>query len=436
MASFNPETNPQFKKAFELVSNTSKNVLITGRAGTGKSTFLRHLKENLEKNFAILAPTGISAVNVGGQTIHSFFGFRPDITLERVSRLDPTPSKRKLYESLETLIIDEVSMVRADLFDCVERFLKIWGPWPGKPFGGIQILLIGDLYQLPPVVKYKEKDIFFAIYETPYFFSSKAFKENSFEHIEFEKVYRQKDQKFLEILNKIRTGTIDDETLKVLNGRVIPDFKPSEENIYVYLTTTNAKADSLNEGELQKLKGQIYEFQATMLGKIEGDELPAPPLLKIKEGAQIMLVSNDPNGRWVNGDVGRVLSIYPERATVVVKLNRGDVVEVTPNTWEIYEYYYNEQKKEIDVRVIGTYVQIPMKLAWAITIHKSQGLTFERIIVDLEKGTFAHGQLYVALSRCTSLEGIVLTRPVKKDDIKLDRVVVKFLTELQCRKAE
>lgn len=429
------EFNPQFKKAWELVANSHQNLLITGRAGTGKSTFLRYLIKKLSKSMVVLAPTGVAALNVRGQTIHSFFGFKPDITLDKVYRLQPNEDLREVYKHLNTLIIDEISMVRADLFDCIEAFLRRWGPSPKKPFGGVQMVLIGDLYQLPPVVTSKEKEIFNHLYETPYFFSSKAFKETPFEFIEFEKVYRQTDLTFIEILNQIRNGMLKDETLEILNQRVIPNFEPEEDEVYVYLTTTNAKAEQINLTRLERLPGKSFEFCGKIHGKIETEDLPAPLELKIKEGAQVMLVANDPQGRWVNGDIGRVVYIDPEEQLIEVDLQRGYLVEVTPFKWDIYEHYFDKTSSKIEVRSVGHFVQFPLKLAWAITIHKSQGLTFKNLVIDLERGTFAHGQLYVALSRGISLDGIVLTKPVKKSHIKLDKKVVKFLTNFQYIKA-
>lgn len=426
--------NPEFQRAWELAQG-SKNLLITGRAGTGKSTFLRFLRDNLSKNKAILAPTGVAAINIGGQTIHSFFRFRPDITLEKIRQIHLTKEDLELYKGLETLIIDEISMVRADLFDCMEAFLRKWGPRKGKPFGGVQLILIGDLYQLPPVVTHREKEIFHYLYKTPYFYSAWSFREEDFEFIEFEQIYRQRSSKFIEILNKIRNGSADEEILSLLNQRVIPDFSPEKQEFYVYLTTTNAKAERINLEKLKKLKGRLYEFQGELKGDLDLSDLPAPYKLQVKKEAQIMLLNNDPNGEWVNGDMGKIVEIDPEEALIRVLLARGNLVEVSPFRWQVFEHYFDKSEGTIKTRSIGSFTQFPLKLAWAITIHKSQGLTFDKVIIDLERGTFAHGQLYVALSRCTSLEGLVLLRPVKRGDIKLDKRIVKFLTQLQYKKA-
>lgn len=427
----NLDFNPEFEKAWDIISKTSKNLLITGRAGTGKSTFLRFVRDNLSKNMAVVAPTGVAALNIQGQTLHSFFGFKPDITLEKVKKLKPNDEYINLYKHLQTLIIDEISMVRADLFDCVEAFLRKWGPKKGQPFGGVQIILIGDLYQLPPVVTSKELEIFKYLYDTPFFFSAKSFQENSFEFVEFEKIYRQKDEKFIEILNRIRNGTADEEVLSFLNERVIPHFEPPQDEFYITLTTTNARAEEINLSKLEDIKGSLYEFEGSLKGRIEEDDLPAPLILKIKESAQVMLLNNDPEGNWVNGDVGKVIEILPGEEIIVVELRRGKIVEVTPFKWDVYEHYFDKNEGLVKTKTMGSFVQFPLKLAWAITIHKSQGLTFERVIIDLERGTFAHGQLYVALSRGTSLDGIILKRPVKKGHIRLDRGVIKFLTNFQ-----
>jgi len=428
--------NPEFERAWQIISETSKNLLITGRAGTGKSTFLRFVRDHLVKELAVVAPTGVAALNIQGQTLHSFFGFRPDITLEKVAKLKPHEEARELYAHLQTLIIDEISMVRADLFDCVEAFLRRWGPRRGSPFGGVQMVLIGDLYQLPPVVTSKERDYLQYLYETPYFFSSRAFQETPFEFVEFERVYRQKDPLFLACLNKIRNNTADEEVLNLLNQRVNPTFEPPRDEFYITLTTTNAKAEEINLSRLKEIKKRAFSFSGQIIGKLETEDLPAPLELKVKEGAQVMLLNNDPEGRWVNGDVGRIYEILPEEELILVQLKRGGVVEVSPYRWEVYEYYFDRDLKAIQSKRVGGFVQFPLKLAWAITIHKSQGLTFDRVILDLERGTFAHGQLYVALSRATSLEGLVLKTPVKKGHIKLDRKIIKFLTNFQYQKSK
>lgn len=424
--------NESFQQAWHIIEQTNHNLLLTGRAGTGKSTFLRFVCNYSRKNPVVLAPTGVAALNVEGQTIHSFFGFGPDITLEKVDRIKPYD--KSLYRELRLLIIDEISMVRADLLDCVDRFLKLHGPKKGHPFGGVQMVFIGDLYQLPPVVTAKENQAFQSLYETPYFFSSDAFKSADFEFIEFEKVYRQKEEDFLEILNRIRNNTANEEVLEELNKRLDPDFQPSQGEFFIYLTTTNQRAEEINLKRLNELPGRTYKFQGLLEGKIE--EHPAPIELVLKIGSQVMLLNNDPDGQWVNGDVGKVKRIRQNDDIITIELNRGYEVEVYPFKWKVFEYYFDREEGMIKSRVVGSFTQFPLKLAWAITIHKSQGLTFEKVIIDLERGTFAHGQLYTALSRCRSLDGLILKRPIKKGHIKLDKSIVKFLTSFQYKKAE
>lgn len=424
--------NEHFQEAWQIIEETEKNLLLTGQAGTGKSTFLKWICQNSSKNPVILAPTGVAALNVGGQTVHSFFRFGPDITLDKVSRVKPYD--KSLYRQLRLIIIDEISMVRADLLDCVDLFLRLHGQVKNSPFGGVQMVFIGDLYQLPPVVTTKESQAFQFVYETPYFFSSNAFKSSDFQFVEFERVYRQEEADFLEILNRIRNNTADDAVLEELNKRLDPDFEPPPEDFYIYLTTTNQRAEEINLRRLNDLKGRTYKFSGLVEGKIE--ELPAPIELVLKVGSQVMLLNNDPDGRWVNGDVGKVMGIRPDDETITVELNRGNEVEVTPYQWKVFEYYFHKEEGQIKSRAVGSFTQFPLKLAWAITIHKSQGLTFDKVILDLERGTFAHGQLYTALSRCRSLAGLILKRPVKKGHIKLDRSIVKFLTSFQYKKAE
>ncbi len=425
------ELNEQFKKAIEIMENTSKNVFITGKAGTGKSTLLNYFKNTTKKQVVVLSPTGVAAVNIGGQTIHSFFGFKPDITIQKVK--DIKIKSKKIYKELDAIIIDEISMVRADLLDCVDVFLKKYGNSKDIPFGGKQMIFFGDLYQLPPVVTGKEKEIFNLHYKSPYFFESSAFKNSAMEFIELEKVYRQKDDKFIEILNAIRNNTIQEKQISFLNQCVNNNL--SQEGLTVYLTTINKKADDMNNIYLQRLNSKIKTYNASIIGEFDKTYYPAEVRLNVAVGAQVMLLNNNASGRWINGTIGKINKITHSKKydidIIQIILQDGIKVEVQPFTWEIFEYRYNEQKKIIETRTIGTYTQYPIKLAWAITIHKSQGKTFDNVIIDFGKGTFAHGQAYVALSRCTSLQGIKLTRPLKKSDIIMDWRIVKFLTEYQ-----
>jgi len=436
------EVSPEFQEALDLMEKTGHHVFITGRAGTGKSTLLQYFRLKTAKEVAVLAPTGVAALNILGQTIHSFFGFKPDVTLDKVEKLPS--SQTRLYRALDCLIIDEISMVRADLLDCIDLFLRLNGRDKKKPFGGLQMIFVGDLYQLPPVVTSKEKKIFSLGYESPYFFSSQVFKQPdfNFEFIELEKIYRQSDEDFIQLLNAIRNRSVTEEDIERLNERVNPDFVPAEDEFYITLTSTNDLAFAHNEEKLRALPGQLWVHAGRLSGefeKFDRSSLPTDEILELKEGAQVMLVNNDRYGRWVNGTIGRVKSIQKKRYghdLIIVELQDGEEVEVEPYTWELFHYKYNEKRKAIETETVGKFQQYPLKLAWAVTIHKSQGKTFDRVIIDIGRGAFAPGQIYVALSRCTSFEGIILRRPIQKKHILLDYKIVRFLTRLQYQKAE
>lgn len=426
------EINEKFREAISAVDN-GKNVFITGKAGTGKSTLLTVIRENLTKNCVVLAPTGVAAVNIKGQTIHSFFKFRPDITIDKIKKKYKSVKNPEIYTKLEILIIDEISMVRADLLDCVNEFLKLHGAIKNKPFGGVQLVFIGDLYQLPPVVTYKEKEMFNVMYESPYFFDAKAFKETKFILVELEKIYRQTEEDFIKILNAVRNRSIDDSLLEVLNKNVNFDFDPDPTEGFIELVTVNAKAEEINYKRLQNLEGKIYSYEGEIDGDFDEKSFPAPHILDIKVGAQVMLTNNDKLGRWVNGTVGIVNKIKKENDVdkIYVKLDNGLVVDVLPNTWEMYKFSYDWVNNKITTETVGSFTQYPLILSWSVTIHKSQGKTFKKTIVDMGRGAFAHGQTYVALSRCTTLSGLVLRVPIKKSHILLDWKVVKFLTNFQ-----
>lgn len=439
--------NPLFEQAHKLMEETSGNLFVTGRAGTGKSTLLNYFRAQTKKRLVVLAPTGVAAINVAGQTIHSFFGFKPDITLSKIKRLPPNSDKRELFEKLQTVVIDEVSMVRADLLDCVEKFLRLNGPEPSRPFGGAQMIFIGDLYQLPPVVRREDAALFAEHYQSPYFFSAKVFQPGSLFNraipltlIELEKIYRQHDDVFIGLLNSVRNNSAGPEDLTALNARVDAVFEPPRRGgqRYITLTTTNHRAREINEAEIDELPGKAQLFEAVVHGNFEETSFPADRVLTLKPGAQIMLVNNDPARRWVNGTLATVAAIEAGEAgepQVTVTLANGRKELVGPNTWELFAYQFDRRSKQIETETVGTFTQLPIKLAWAVTIHKSQGKTFERVIVDLERGTFAHGQLYVALSRCTSLAGLVLRQPLQKRHILMDWRVVKFVTQFQYAQA-
>ena len=434
-APFQPDMNRQFAHALRLMEHSYLNLFITGKAGTGKSTLLEHFQRHTGKKVAVLAPTGVAALNVKGQTIHSFFGFKPGITPENIAELRPG-RRGELYKKLDTIVIDEVSMVRADLLDCVDAFLRRHGRRPDLPFGGLQMIFIGDLYQLPPVVSREELSAFAGCYETPYFYDSRAFKDLPLRMIELTKIYRQQDPEFIRLLNGLRDNSIDQAGLNRLNRRVEPDFEPPNEDFYICLTTTNLSARHINQLRLDKLEEPLFTFKATISGAFSREYLPTAIELELKNGAQVMLLNNDMSGRWVNGSVGRIAGIQTEEhpAAVLVELSDGKIVRVTPYTWEIFRYYLEDGR--LLSELVGSFTQYPLTLAWAVTIHKSQGKTFEKVMIDMGRGAFAHGQTYVALSRCTSLEGIILKQPLFKHHIWTDERIGVFMASLGAEKAE
>jgi len=430
------ELNDRFRQALDTMENTDKSVFITGRAGTGKSTLLTYFRQTTHKKVAVLAPTGVAALNVKGQTIHSFFGFKPDITLEKVRRIRARDEGKSIYKKLDAIVIDEVSMVRADLLDCVDRFLRLNGPDPDRAFGGIQMIFIGDLYQLPPVVTGAEKTVFGSLYETPYFYSASVFQSLRIESVELEKVYRQHDEGFIGLLNAIRNNSITEEGLRLLNRRCIPDFEPPAGEFYIYLTTTNDMASRINDAQLAKLKTKPHSFTAEIEGDFGNEYLPTKVDLQLKVGAQIMMLNNDAAERWVNGTIGQITGVVKDGSEylIVAELADGETVEISPFTWEIFRFFV--AGGQLQSEVIGRFKQYPLMLAWAVTIHKGQGKTFDKVVIDIGNGTFAHGQTYVALSRCTTLEGIVLRRPLLKRHVLTDYRVMRFLTGRRYEEAE
>ncbi len=432
------ELNPEFRRALDIMENTSQHVFITGKAGTGKSTLLEYFRQQTHKKAAVLAPTGVAALNVRGQTVHSFFGFRPDVTLDKIKKV--SSEKQRLYKNLDTLIIDEMSMVRADLLDCVEKHLRLNGPFPRQVFGGVQMIFIGDLYQLPPVVTAAEKPIFSGRYPSPYFFSATVFSRLDFDMdmVELEKVYRQTDREFIQLLNAIRNRSVTDQDIERLNHRLNPAFIPERNEFYIYLTSTNQQAWKINQEKLLQLKGNIFRYQSMINGEFDVSALPTDECLELKPGAQIMLVNNDRMGRWVNGTVGRIVDLPAngEEGPLEVELQDGETVAVKPHIWELFRYEYDESAGKITSEPAGEFWQYPVRLAWAITIHKSQGKTFDRAVIDIGRGTFAHGQVYVALSRCRGFDGLILKKEIQKKHIRMDYRVVRFLTRFQYKKAE
>ncbi|MBD3330059.1 AAA family ATPase [Candidatus Peregrinibacteria bacterium] len=428
------EINTGFAEALNLLEKTQQNLFITGKAGTGKSTLLEYFRKNTQKRVAVLAPTGVAALNVEGQTIHSFFLIPPNITPNKVLEHELSEKRIRLIKKLDTLIIDEVSMLRADLLDCIDVSLRHHRD-QSLPFGGIQMVFIGDLYQLPPVVAgAEEKQLFSSHYFSPYFFSAKSLEDIELKQLELKKIYRQKDSSFIELLNKIRNKTVSEDDLKILNARHLPHFEENQnKNLIITLNTTNASADQKNMEELQKLSKSEETFYGEIEGKFKKNNLPTHEELKLKIGAQIMMLNNDMMGRWINGSLGKIKDIvFDDKSgddALIVELNTGKNVKVKKHSWRIHKYFFNKETSSIDTEVVGSFTQFPVRLAWAVTIHKSQGKTFDNVIIDIGWGTFAHGQLYVALSRCTSLGGIILKKPIQKRHIIMDQRIHKFIEQ-------
>ena len=427
------EKDKIFETAERFVKWTGRSVFLTGKAGTGKTTFLRYMTETVGKRFVVLAPTGVAAINAGGSTIHSFFQlplcpYLPDVK-ELVTEYQMPEKYRslkkervKIIRTLDLLIIDEISMVRADLLDAVDMTLRRYRR-NDKPFGGVQLLMIGDAQQLSPVVRENERHYMAQVYPSPYFFHSKALQKLDYVTIELQKVHRQKDERFLEILNAIRENRTDQKTLDSLNARVNA-FSGNDEEEVIRLTTHNAQADEVNARKLAELPGEAYEFAADIDGDFPENIYPADEVLTLKKGAQVMFIRNDSNGEYYNGKIGKIEEIGPG-GVVSVADSDGGLVTVAPVDWENSQYVLDEETKEIRQSIAGTFRQIPLRIAWAITIHKSQGLTFDKVIIDAG-AAFAFGQVYVALSRCRSLEGISLDTPVRSSSIYSDMHVADF----------
>jgi len=410
------------------MNETWDHLFLTGRAGTGKSTLLTYFRKHTAKKHVVLAPTGVAALNVKGQTIHSFFGFHPEIRVDLVRRA--FPDSIPLFQAIETIVIDEISMVRADLLDCIDKALRLNRGRPKDPFGGVQMIFIGDLYQLPPVVTQQEAFRFETEYRSPYFFSAYVMQSVDIKVIELKKVHRQKEKTYVNLLEKVRTNTLKQADIDLWNERHDPYFDPRDETGYIHLTTTNKMAQERNEYELAQLDGKEWKLKASATGEPPDRRMPSESLITIKEGAQVMFTMNDPEKRWVNGSLGTVARIYTKGLSSVpiieVDLENGYRVVVEQHKWEIFEYERDEEG-DLEESVVGSYTQYPITLAWAVTIHKAQGKTFDHMLVDMGWGAFAHGQLYVALSRCTTLKGLVLLRPFRTKDVILDEAVVEFM---------
>jgi DNA-binding CsgD family transcriptional regulator len=422
-------TNPELELAFELIRFTNKSLFLTGKAGSGKTTFLRQISSEAAKRMAVVAPTGVAAINAGGMTIHSLFQIPFGFHLPGVQRSEQehqrkfSGSKIRLLQSLDLLVIDEISMVRADLLDAVDEVLRRYRH-SSQPFGGLQMLMIGDLHQLPPVIKPDEWQVLQKYYQSPYFFSSLALQKTDYQSIELKHIYRQSDAEFIGLLNQVRDNCLNRESLRKLNTRYVPGFQPPSDQSYITLTTTNATAQEINASNLRRLSGKPEKFSAKILGNFPESFYPTEVDLEFKAGAQVMFIKNDPERRFYNGKIGQIVSLDSESIQVVCP---GDPtkIDVIPVEWKNVKYSLNEQSKQIEEEALGSFIQMPLKLAWAITIHKSQGLTFERAIIDAQSA-FASGQVYVALSRCKSFEGIVLRTPVMESSVKTDMTVKQF----------
>ena len=425
------QTNPELELALNFIEKTDRNLFITGKAGTGKTTFLHQIKKESLKRMVIVAPTGVAAINAKGVTIHSFFQmpFGPILPnqIANTSNAQRKFSKTKIdiIKSLDLVIIDEISMVRADLLDGIDQVMRRYKN-RNKVFGGAQILMIGDLQQLAPVVKPNEWSLLQQYYHTVYFFSSKAYQEANVVSIELKHIYRQKNEDFIKILNEIRTNTLSEESAEILNKNYNPTFSPTKEDGYITLTTHNNRANLMNSSELNKLKTKSHFFNAEISGKFNENSFPNDEKLELKVGAQVMFIKNDSSQekRYFNGKIGIVTDISKQNVTVQCT-NEIDEIVTERETWENINYSINDDTKEIKEDITGSFSQIPLRLAWAITIHKSQGLTFEKAIIDAE-ASFAHGQTYVALSRCTSLDGLVLKTPITSNAIINDKTVSSF----------
>ncbi len=437
------QSNPQLELAFDFLQYTNQNIFLTGKAGTGKTTFLRNLKKSSPKRMVVVAPTGVAAINAGGVTIHSFFqmSFGPQIPVDPNQQRPASAEsnfaakrfsreKINIIRSLDLLVIDEISMVRADILDGIDEVLRRYKN-RYKPFGGVQLLMIGDLQQLAPVVKDDEWSILKAYYDTCFFFSSRALKRSKFMGIELTHIFRQSDQRFIDLLNKVRENRMDESTLQELNRRYIPDFSPEDKEGYITLTTHNNQSQQINDSKLGKLKTKSYRFKAEVQGEFPEYSYPADPELELKVGAQVMFAKNDLSAekRYYNGKIGEITGIGDDEIEVLCP---GDAmaIEVEKAEWQNSKYTLNDTTQEIQEDVIGTFIQFPLKLAWAITIHKSQGLTFEKAIIDA-RASFAHGQVYVALSRCKTLEGLVLSTPIATHSVKNDTTVIQFTDDVE-----
>jgi hypothetical protein len=433
--------NAEFNFAAEFVMQTTRLVYLTGKAGTGKTTFLKYLQATCSKKMVILAPTGVAAVNAGGQTIHSFLNIKPSVYVPGDKRLrfntpatDPDQTiitdhfryqreKLELIRNLELLIIDEISMVRCDLLDVIDQLLRHIRRRHFTPFGGLQVLLIGDTFQLPPIANYDDWSVLSRFYESPYFFSAQVFKAAKPLYIELKKIYRQKDETFIELLNRIRLNKLHFDDLRILNSRYLHGFDPEKVEDYIILASHNRMVIETNRKRLDEINEDSEIYNAVIEGVFPENSYPADQVLELKKGAQVMMLRNDRNKKYFNGKIGHVIELTAD--SMKVEFPDDSVVEVSRETWDNIRYKWDVEQKKVVEESIGTFMQFPVKLAWAITVHKSQGLTFDKVIADVGE-SFAHGQVYVAFSRCTSFSGLLLKSPMNAKAIKTDPVVLEF----------